>query len=390
MIDSLRGALFVLVVTLAACSRSSPPLAHAGSECLLVPSGFGPAGKTQVRVDTVVTGLEVPWGIAFLPGGDWLVTERPGRIRLVRGGDLVGAPVATVDIARTGEAGLLGIALHPQFASTSLFFVYATVEAGGQVENRILRYRLSNDHRSATLDRVILGGIPAARFHDGGRLRIGPDGMLYATTGDARAPERAQAPASLSGKLLRLTPDGAAAPGNPVAGSPVFMLGLRNSQGFDWRDSTWLYVTDHGPTGDLGLQGLDEVSVARRGDNLGWPDIHGCRTAAGKLAPSLTWTDAVPPGGAAVYTGTAIPEWRGSLLVGTLGSKHLHRVTFDAANPRVVVSHEVYLEGDAPRGHGRLRDVVMGPDGHLYVTTSNCDGRGVCPASKDRILRITR
>lgn len=376
---------------LAACRSASPPVAMAGGlDCNLVKSGYGPAGTVRVHATTVVTGLEVPWGIAFLPGGDWLVTERPGRIRLVRGGDLVREPVATVPIANGAEGGLLGIALHPQFDRNGLFFVYATVDRDGRAENQVLRYRLADDHRSASFDRAIVTGIHAAQFHDGGRIRVGPDGMLYVGTGDARDPMRAQSSTSPNGKLLRVTPDGAVPPDNPIPNSPVFLLGIRNTEGFDWIDQTTLAVTDHGPSGELGRSGHDEVNVARAGENLGWPDIYGCETEKGKRAPALTWEDAVPPGGAAIYTGSSIPEWRGNLLVGTLRSKHLHRVVFDPADPRRVTSHEVYFEGDPPSGFGRLREVVMGPDGELYVTTSNCDGRGSCPADKDRILRITR
>jgi glucose/arabinose dehydrogenase len=132
------------------------------------------------------------------------------------------------------------------------------------------------------------------------------------------------------------------------------------------------------------------VTVTRKGENLGWPTLYGCGTQGDLVTPGLTSVTAMPPGGGAIYTGSAIPEWQGSFLVGTLGSRHLHRVAFDGENPRKVAAHEVYFQGDPPNGHGRLREVIMGPDGHLYVTTSNCDGRGTCPADKDRILRISR
>jgi glucose/arabinose dehydrogenase len=128
------------------------------------------------------------------------------------------------------------------------------------------------------------------------------------------------------------------------------------------------------------------VSVARAGDNLGWPAIYGCQSRSGMVSPSLTWAEAAPPGGAAFYRGTQIPEWQGSFLVGTLGSRHLHRVVFESPESARVAEHEVYFDGEL----GRLRDVVMGPDGELYVTTSNCDGRGTCPSERDRIVRITR
>lgn len=387
MRPSHRLLLTALVVLAAAASSCRKGQAQGGSpSCILVGDGWGPDGSVPFTVEIVAEGLEVPWGIAFLPGGDALVTERPGRVRLLRGGVLQPQPVASIPIASSAEGGLLGIAAHPGFATNHQFYVYVTTDAGGRTENRVERWTLSEDHTSATFERVILGGIPSAQFHDGGRLRFGPDGMLYVGTGDARAPDRAQDPKSPSGKLLRLTLDGEVPADNPFPGSPVFLLGIRNIEGWDWKDRETLYVTDHGPSGELMRRGHDEINVARAGDNLGWPDIYSCEAKAGMVTPSLTFDDAMPPGGAAIYTGDAIPEWKGSLLVGTLGSRHLHRVVFDAQDPRRVAKHEVYLRDT----HGRLRDVLMGPDGHLYVTTSNCDGRGDCGPRKDFILRLKR
>jgi glucose/arabinose dehydrogenase len=328
----------------------------------------------------------VPWAIGFLPDGNWLVTERPGRVRLIRGGRELGETVISFASSR-GEGGLLGLALHPQFGANRLFYLYRTAEDG---TNQVERYRLGADDTSATLDRLVVGGIRGARFHDGGRIRFGPDGMLYVGTGDGTEPDRAQDRSSLNGKLLRLTPDGEVPSDNPFPGSPVFLLGIRNLEAFDWLEGRTLVLAEHGPSGELGRSGHDEVNVARGGDNLGWPTIYGCQRAAGMVSPALTWQKAVPPGGGALYTGTAIPEWRGSFLVGTLGSKHLHRVELAPGDPGRVARHEVYFQGDPPTGFGRLREVVMGPDGELYVTTSNCDGRGSCPPDKDRILRVFR
>ncbi|KFE60808.1 PQQ-dependent sugar dehydrogenase [Hyalangium minutum] len=378
----LLVALAVLAVTASGCRKAQAQAPY----CLRVADGWGPDGTVPFTVDIVAEGLEVPWGIAFLPGGDALVTERPGRVRLLRGGVLQSQPVATLPIASSSEGGLLGIAAHPDFASNRQFYLYVTTAAGGPPENRVERWTLSEDHASATFERVIFGGIPSATYHDGGRLRFGPDGMLYVGTGDAREPSLAQNAQSPSGKLLRLTPDGQVPADNPFPGSPVFLLGVRNTQGWDWKDRDTLYLTDHGPSGELMRRAHDEVNLARAGDNLGWPEIYSCEAREGMVTPSLTFGDAMPPGGASLYTGDAIPEWKGSLLIGTLGSQHLHRVMFDAKDPRVVAKHEVYLRDT----HGRLRDVLMGPDGHLYVTTSNCDGRGDCGASKDRILRLRR
>ena len=355
--------------------------------CTWVPAGFGPAGSTRLRVEVVASGLEVPWGIAFVPGGDWLVTERPGRVRLVHQGQLQPDPVVQVQVAGGDEGGVLGIALDPAFAANRYFFIYATVPGPSGAVNRVLRYLLSEDHRSASLDRVVIDGIEAAKFHDGGRLRIGPDGMLYVGTGDARNPSSAQKPASLNGKILRYRPDGSVPPDNPRAGSPVYISGIRNTEGFDWLDTGAMVIVDHGPSGELGRRGQDEVNVARAGDNLGWPQVSGCDGARGKVSPLLSWKEAVPPGGAAVYRGSSLPGWSGNLVIGTLGSKHLHRVVF-ANNAARVLRHETYLQGDPPAGYGRLREAVMGPDQQLYVTTSNCDGRGLCPSDKDKILRI--
>lgn len=378
------SALLLLAIA-SGCRRSQVKLLTA-PDCILVEDDFGPNGTVPITVDVVAEGLEVPWGIAWLPGGDALVTERPGRIRLLRNGALQPAPVATVKISSTGESGLLGIAAHPDFTSNRLFYIYVTTDEGGSTRNRVERWTLSEDHATATFERVIFDGIPGAKYHDGGRIRFGPDGMLYVGTGDAREPDNSQNLDTPSGKLLRLTPDGQVPADNPFPGKPAFLLGVRNTQGFDWKDNDTLYFTDHGPSGDTLRRGHDEVSVVRKGDNLGWPTVYSCESAEGFITPSLTWDDAAPPGGAAIYTGTAIPEWKGSLLIGTLGSRHLHRVVFSPDNPRQVARHEVYLRDQ----WGRLRETIMGPDGHLYVTTSNCDGRGDCEARKDVILRIRR
>ena len=384
----MRIRLLFAALLLAACAGCHTGKALLGApDCVLVEDKDpGPLGDVPINVNVVAEGLEVPWGIAWLPGGDALVTERPGRIRLLHHGTLQPTPVATVEIGDTQEGGLLGIAAHPDFATNHQFYVYATHSGDKGRRNQVERWRLSEDHASATFDRVIFGGIAAGRYHNGGRLHFGPDGMLYVGTGDAHDADTAQNPNTPSGKLLRLTPEGEVPRDNPLPGNPAFLFGVRNTEGFDWKDRDTLYVTDHGPTWDTLRWGHDEVSMAHKGDNLGWPTVYSCESAPGLVTPSLTWKQAVPPGGAALYTGTAIPEWKGSLLIGTLRSEHLHRVVFSPDHPRQVVLHEVYLD----KTWGRLREVIMGPDGHLYVTTSNCDGRGECGARKDVILRISR
>lgn len=354
--------------------------------CNLVKDGFGSQGQVKLRVEEVVTGLEVPWGIAFLPNQDMLVTERPGRVRLVRNGKLVQKPVATIDVTDSGEDGLLGIATHPNFADNRFFYVYYTADRNGSQVNRVERWQLSDNGLSASRDRVILDNIPVAQYHNGGRIRFGPDGMLYIGTGDAGEPQSSQDINSLAGKILRVTPNGQVPPDNPFEKSPVYITGIRNTQGFDWPDKSTLWVTDHGPSGDLGRRGHDEVSVAKAGDNLGWPTIYRCESQEGLVTPSIVWREALPPGGATIYTGNSIPEWKGSLIIAALRSQHLQRVVFNPKSPQQVERHEVYLQNK----YGRLREAIMGPDGELYVTTSNCDGRGDCPSQQDKILRLTK
>jgi glucose/arabinose dehydrogenase len=379
-----RALAYSVVSTLVLLSGSTT---HAQPSCVLIESGDGPRGTAHLRAETVVAGLEVPWAIAFLPNGDWLVNERPGRVRLVRGGKLVAAPVVRIDTTLHGEGGLLGLALHPAFAQNRLFYVYYTHGPLGGRRNRVDRFVLAADGLSARHDRVIFDDIDAAQYHDGGRIKIGPDGHLYVGTGDARSPERSQDVKSANGKILRLTLDGAIPTDNPWKGSPAFVTGVRNVEAFDWLDQKTLVVADHGPSGELNRSGHDEINVAHAGDNLGWPTIYGCETRAGMVTPLLTWTEAVPPGGAVYYTGDVLPSLKNSVLVGALRSRDLHRVVLDGTPPRLA-KHEVYFAGDPPAGFGRLREVVQSPDGQLYVTTSNCDGRGTCPPDKDKILRI--
>lgn len=361
------------------------PTAAPPASCQLVENGFGSPGQVKVRVEEVVSGLDVPWGIGFLPNGDMLVSERSGQVRLVQNGTLRPQAVATINVSDRGEGGLLGLATHPDFANNRFFYVYYTADGNGAQVNRVERWQLSPDGLSATRDRTIVDNIPVAQYHNGGRIRFGPDGMLYIGTGDARDPNLSQDPKSLAGKILRVTPDGQVPPGNPFPGNPAYILGIRNTQGFDWVNPSTLLVSDHGPSGELGRSGHDEVSIAKAGDNLGWPTIYRCESQQGLVTPAIVWQQALPPGGATIYTGQAIPEWQGSLMVAGLRAEQLQRVVIDPQSGQLQ-QHEVYLQGQ----YGRLREAIMGPDGELYVTTSNCDGRGSCPPEQDKILRITR
>lgn len=388
----IRTFIFVMLFIASlqfTCNQSSTP-ANTAQHCNYVEQGYGPEGTVDVRAETVVSGLEVPWAIAFLPEGHLLVTERSGSVRLVRNytddAVLAEEPVATVNTAPSSEGGLLGIALHPDFEDNRYFYLYVTVLDGISSMNQVEQWQLSDNATNANRIKVIYEGIDGARFHDGGRLAFGPDEMLYVGTGDATDPNKSQDPDSPNGKVLRLTPDGNIPEDNPMPNNPVFIHGIRNTQGWDWpnpNESETVWLVDHGPSGEMGRTGHDEVNVAKANDNLGWPTIYGCELQGELVAPVLTWKNAVPPGGAAVYTGDMIPEWKGSFIIGTLESEHLHRAVIENG---ILSSHEVYFQGEL----GRLREVIMGPDGHLYITTSNCDGRGNCPSEGDKILRIVK
>jgi len=376
-----------LAILSAGCAGHAAP--RVDERCISVPASSAPTeGGTALKAEVVADGLEVPWNLAFLPSGDVLFTERAGRVRMIKDGALT-PPILSMAVAESGEGGLLGIAVDPLFEQNRYFYIYVTLSKNGGTYNEIERYALSDDGSSARLDKVLLTGIPAARYHDGGRLKFGLDGMLYVGVGDGGVPENAHELGSWSGKILRMTRDGAVPPDNPFRGSLVYVRGVRNPEAFVFAPGGGLFIADHGPSGELGRTGHDEISRARGGDDLGWPAYYGCEVALGVTAPMLVFERATPPGGAELITGDSFGDWRGSLVVATLGSKHLHRVVLNSSGTRVAL-HEVYFQGDPPSGLGRLRDVVMGPDGALYVTTSNCDRRGNCPRDGDKILKITR
>lgn len=361
----------------------------ASADCTFIEEGYGTKGAVPVKAVKVVTGLEVPWGLAFLPQDKILVTERVGRVRQVVKGKLLEKPLFTVNVNQDAESGLLGIAAHPSFEKNRFIYIYYTIKQRGKAVNRVERYKVSTDGNSASADKMIIDDIPSAKFHSGGRIKFGADGMLYIGTGDAREPDSAQDKDSLAGKILRLTPEGEIPADNPWPKKAQYIAGIRNMEAFDWIDAKTMVLADHGPSGELFRSGGDEVSMATAGDNLGWPDIWKCQTKEKMNSPLITWKNSVPPGGGAVYTGNAIPEWKGSFIVGALGARSLHRVSIDK-NTKKTTQHEVYFAGEPPTGFGRLREVAMSPQGELYVTTSNCDGRGDCTGEKDMILRITK
>lgn len=338
-----------------------------------------PSINQDEPVTVVAQNLEVPWAIAFLPssptGGpdrSMLVTERAGRVRYVdQNGNLDPTPVAILSqVEEIGEGGLLGIALHPDFAKNNYVYLYYTYSSNGNnTFNRVVR--MTYKDKKLTDEKIIVDAIPGAANHNGGRIKFGPDNMLYITTGDAQEPSLAQDRNSLAGKILRVTESGRAVANNPF-NNKVFTLGHRNPQGLAWDSTGQLWSTEHGRSGVQ--SGLDELNLIISGKNYGWPTIQGNETRSGMVTPiknseSTTWA----PAGAAFVDG--------SLFFGGLRGQTLYEAVLDNDTVTEVKEH-------FNSQFGRIREVVVGPDNMLYITTSNRDGRGSPQTNDDKILRI--
>ena len=317
------------------------------------------------RVSTVASGLEAPWEIAFLPDGRALVTERPGRVRMLsRELKLRDDPVAEIEVEAIGESGLLGLAVDPRFERNRFVYLYRTAGSG----NEVLRYRFERDRLEE--DGRILDGLEAGPIHDGGRIHFGPDGLLYVATGEAGNQALAQDRDSLNGKLLRLRGFR-----GERAEAEVISLGHRNVQGFDWQPrSGRLFATEFGPESN------DEVNLIRRGGNYGWPAAQGDEGAPRFVPALVDYEQVIAPSGA-TFVSEPGSSWSGGFLLAALVGEQLRLVTFDGAE---VTGDEPLFEGR----YGRLRTVVEGPDGAIYALTSNTDGRGSPREGDDRVLRI--
>jgi glucose/arabinose dehydrogenase len=274
--------------------------------------------------------------------------------------------------------------LHPDFGANPWVYVAHTYSGDGGTRNRVVRMRYANGALGEP--EVLLDGIPGSSIHNGSRLAVGPDRLLYVTTGDASNGEQSQDRASLAGKILRLTLEGEPAPGNPL-GTAVFSFGHRNAQGLAFAPGGTLYASEHGP-GDN-----DEVNVIRGGGNYGWPDVHGkcdgneaafCQ-ANDVVEPLITWTPTIAPAGIAYYDSDRISGWRGSLLMTTLKGSALYRLTLSSDGAAITAAEPLFDDA-----FGRLRDVLVAPDGIVYLATSNRDGRGRPRDGDDRIVRVGR
>ncbi|MGQ3683449.1 MAG: PQQ-dependent sugar dehydrogenase [Candidatus Loosdrechtia sp.] len=338
-----------------------------------------------VTVVSWVEGLEIPWQLVFLPDGNKaLVTERPGRIRLIENNTLRNEPYMVIrNVGHIGEGGLMGLALHPDFPDVPYLYTMYTYREGEKIYNRVSRLIHRGDY--GEYDCVILDRIPGHSVHNGGRIRFGPDRMLYITTGDIWQAHRAQDVNNLGGKILRLTPDGDIPDDNPFPDSPVYSLGHRNPQGLAWHPETGhLFISDHGPSGEFGLRGRDMIKVIQPGGNYGWPETVGYIEKNKYLNPLVMWVHAVPPSGVEFYNG--------DLFIATLRSQALIRIQtgHQGEYKYEVKKIERWFATDEFRGtYGRLRDVVAGPGGQLYILTNNRDGRGSPRPGDDKILRVS-
>lgn len=324
----------------------------------------------ELAVEIVAQDLDIPWSLDFLPSGEMIFSERAGKVKILEKGVIH----EVKGVAHLGEGGLQGIAVDPVFLQNNFIYLYYTYFGDGKILNKVSRFELKNN--SLENETVLLEAIPGNVFHDGGRIKFGPDGLLYITTGDSGSSELAQNKTSLAGKILRMKPDGTIPEGNPF-GTFVFSFGHRNPQGISWHPLTGeLFATEHGPSKH------DEVNLIKAGENYGWPEkLCNEGQESEKFVEAVVcfdeWTMA--PSGAAFYSGNRLPL-KNHFIYGGLRGEQVRALLFENG---AVVRDEELLEG-----FGRVRDVVEGPDGLLYFATNNTDGRGTPKPGDDKIYRI--
>ena len=372
--------LIGLAVTGCGLGGGSSATPSAGSKTTASPTATAltSPGPLKFTVKSVAEGLVAPWALAFAEDGSIWLTERPGRVRIIRHGQLLATPALTLKVVTASgcESGLLGIAVK----EPNVFLYYTYAGSGGNT-NRISSFTIQGD--SLVNEKVLLDGIPGgACYHFGGRLKLGPDGFLYATTGEGYVPSRAASASNLSGKILRLHPDG--------TGREVFAWGFRNPQGIAFDASGRLYASSNGPTGDLGLCCHDEIDYVQQGAFYGWPEFAGTvRTRYGQDGMPAQRTGPIAESGNTTWAPSGITFYsprageQATLLVAELRGQALRRLIIDGTDPSKVTAQEVVLQGK-----GRLRDVVAGPDHCAYLLTNNRDTRGTPQAGDDHLFQL--
>ena len=328
-----------------------------------------PFSKTNIEV--VAKDLEVPWALDFLPNGDLIFTERKGLIKLLKKDIKEIKILGEIKVKQIGESGLHGIAIDPNFSENHYLYLYYTY-SGKDTDtlNRVSRFTYEDNNLENEL--IIVDKIPGAIYHDGGRIKFGPDGYLYITTGDATKPSLSQSKDSLAGKILRVTPEGNPAPNNPF-NTAIYSYGHRNPQGIAWDSSGNLWATEHGRSG--AKSGLDELNFIQAGNNYGWDIIEGIEQKTNMITPVInsgtdtTWA----PAGIAFY--------KNSLFFAGLRGSTLYQAVLENNKVKELKKHFI-------NQFGRIREVVLGPDNMLYITTSNKDGRGVPKSGDDKIIKV--
>lgn len=324
--------------------------------------------ESEENIQVLASNLEIPWEIVFLPDNRMLLTERPGRVLLIGEKN---ERYEIKEVAHIGEGGLLGMVLDPNFAKNDFLYLYFTYQEGGRTLNRVERFTFKND--SLVSDKVIIEAIPGSNNHDGGRIKFGPDGRLYITTGDAQDQNSAQDLNSLAGKILRVNSDGTIPADNPFSGSAVYSYGHRNPQGLAWDENGTLWITEHGPSGVGSNCCRDEVNRIQKGSNYGWPLIKGDQKKDGMESPQInSGNDTWAPSGATIVEDKLYFAGLAGRAIYTFGLK--------------TREFKKYFEGD----YGRIRSISLGPDGAFYLITSNRDGRNTSPnSSDDRLIKIS-
>lgn len=349
------------------------------------PSSSSISTPITLTREIVADNLFVPWSIVWTSPDRLLFTERNGAIKEIRKDQLNNTPLITFpEVTTGGEQGLMGLAVDPEYPTNKYLYVARAEKVGSGFNVDIIR--LIDGNTSIRRDKIIIEDVPAGSNHAGTRIKFGPDQKLYVSTGDALNRSLAQNRASKAGKILRYNADGTIPTDNPTSNSPVWSMGHRNPQGLAWDTRNGnLWQTEHGPSGFDGPGGGDELNLIQKGTNYGWPTVSHERTQAGFINPKLLFTPAVAPASLEFYNDDLIPQFKHNLFFGALRGTALVRIVLEEQDPTRIARYEKHELGN---NLGRIREVAQGPDGALYFSASNKDGRGTPNSSDDKIYRI--